>query len=175
MKAIFLDIDGVLNCVETFMKNYEIWRNTGKRPVDLDEEKIKYLSKIVKETNAIIVLSSAWRSGFTKVEEGLIPGESRDSKALFELLLKHDITLYDKTGRNKDANRAEEIKDYLNQHQEIEEYLILDDECLSLNDEMKKHYIETTFNSDKDNGLLESHIDKAIQILNNKNIKVKRK
>lgn len=46
-KAIFLDIDGVLNDDHFGIK--------------IEEERVALLAKIVKETGASIVLSSSWR------------------------------------------------------------------------------------------------------------------
>ena len=80
-------------------------------------------------------------------------------------MLKYDIPLIDKTGRDADAKREEEIKEYLDNHIDIENYLILDDECFNLNEEMNKHYIKTTFYGEQ-GGLLKSQIEEAINILN---------
>lgn len=55
MKVIFLDIDGVLNCVTS--KSY-----CGMY-VGVDADKIRRLARIVEETGAKIVLSSDWRDG----------------------------------------------------------------------------------------------------------------
>ena len=51
-KIIFLDIDGVLNS-ETYDKN----RTAGA----IDPECAKRLNRIIKETNADIVISSSWK------------------------------------------------------------------------------------------------------------------
>lgn len=54
MKIIFLDIDGVLNTERNNNKNYG-------RPRPFDPEAISALNKIIKETDAKIVISSSWR------------------------------------------------------------------------------------------------------------------
>jgi hypothetical protein len=53
MKAIFLDIDGVLNCDET--------PNARKLPYIIDNRLLARFSELVKATNATVVLSSTWR------------------------------------------------------------------------------------------------------------------
>ena len=166
MKVIFLDIDGVLNSEKTFMRNYYIKKDKGIRPEDIDEEKVEYLSRIVKETNSSVVLSSSWRIFFNFVDNELLPSPGHeDAVCLYNLLLKYDIPLIDKTGRDADAKREEEIKEYLDNHKDIENYLILDDECFNLNEEMNKHYIKTTYYGNQ-GGLLKSQIEEAINILN---------
>ena len=166
MKVIFLDIDGVLNSEKTFVRNYYIKKDTGIRPPDIDEEKVEYLSRIVKETNSYIVLSSSWRIFFNFVDNELLPAPGhKDAVGLYNLFLKYDIPLIDKKGRDVGAKREEEIKDYLDNHEDIENYLIIDDECFNLNEEMNKHYIKTTFYGDQ-GGLLNSQIEEAINILN---------
>ncbi len=170
MKVIFLDIDGVLNSEKTLMRNYNIKSEKGIRPEDIDEEKVEYLSKIVKETNSSIVLSSSWRTFFNFRDNELLPlSNHKDAVCLYELFLKYDIPLIDKTGRDKGARREEEIKEYLDNHQEIENYLIIDDECFNLNEEMNKHYLKTTFYGD--GGLLKSQIEEGINILNKNDYK----
>lgn len=61
MKVIFLDIDGVLNCQDTFIKRYEKKKITGYYELEIDIDMVKRLAKIVEETNSLIVLSSSWR------------------------------------------------------------------------------------------------------------------
>ena len=61
MRAIFLDIDGVLNCrtSRSYCHDDECGLITG-----IDSDKVKRLAKTVEATNAKIVLSSDWRVGW---------------------------------------------------------------------------------------------------------------
>lgn len=68
MKVIFLDIDGVLNTQQTFMKIYEEWKKTGERRTEIDLERVGFLKEIVAATDAKIVLSSSWRSALKIVD-----------------------------------------------------------------------------------------------------------
>jgi HAD domain in Swiss Army Knife RNA repair proteins len=53
MKIIFLDIDGVLNSDKT--------PNPRKFPYIVDKKLLRRLKKLLKRTNAKVVLSSSWR------------------------------------------------------------------------------------------------------------------
>lgn len=59
--VIFLDIDGVLNS--------NFWNDRHQTEIGdgtlIDEEKIKLLAHLVRETNSEIVLHSGWRFGLT--------------------------------------------------------------------------------------------------------------
>ena len=165
MKVIFLDIEGVLNTVDTIKNNTIMYRKTGIHYENIDEERVKYLKEIVEKTGASIVLSSSgWKIDFTKKDGMIIPIDD-SGKYLLQMFRKYNITLLDITG-NHLAKHELEIKDWLEEHREVDNYLILDDECFHLPETMRKHYIQTTLNYEKDNGLLESHIEKAIDILN---------
>lgn len=52
---VFLDIDGVLNNESFLLKS------GGAEAFDPDN--VKLLNKLIKETNASVVISSAWRIG----------------------------------------------------------------------------------------------------------------
>lgn len=59
-RILFLDIDGVLNS--------NFWNNRHQVEISdgtlIDEEKIKLLAYLVRETNSEIILHSGWRFGF---------------------------------------------------------------------------------------------------------------
>jgi hypothetical protein len=60
-KAIFLDIDGVLNSEEYYIHRQKDWSGKFKFSYDLDEIAIQRLNKIIENTKINIVLSSTWR------------------------------------------------------------------------------------------------------------------
>lgn len=132
IKLIFLDIDGVLNCDETFMKirkGYDDDREAYLKKLkdkkfredsDIDKKLIGELNKIIRATHAKIVVSSSWRIGRT-VEE-------------LKILLKRNGCIgevIDKTARSADGVRGYEIHDWLEEHSnyEIESFVILDDDA----------------------------------------------
>ena len=123
MKVIFLDIDGVLNSDEYFDKIEGL--NIEGIEKQIDVEKIKLLKRAVEETGSNVVLSSSWRY-------------TRNAQYLKQLLLQYGI-LADSTPFMKNK-RGEEIKGWLEEHKDTEDFVILDDEIFDSYDEelMKK-------------------------------------
>lgn len=119
MKVIFLDIDGVLNSDEYFDKISNLDIQGIEQEIDI--EKIKLLKKAINETGAKVVLSSSWR--YTK-----------NGQQLKELLSNYEICV-DSTPfiQNK---RGLEIKQWLLEHQCIEDFVILDDEVFDSYDDV---------------------------------------
>lgn len=112
MKVIFLDIDGVLNSDEYFEKTTNL--NIQGIESEIDVTKIELLKKAIDETGAKVVLSSTWRY-------------LRKVQYLKELLSHYGISITDSTPflENK---RGLEIKQWLVNHPEVEDFVILDDE-----------------------------------------------
>ncbi len=108
MKAIFLDIDGVLNCTST--------PNPRNFPYIVDQELVAQFRALKKSTGAIVVLSSTWRC---------------DPVGL--LAAKHlDIPFDDVCADMPGEARCEEITSWLRAHPEVVRYVALDDDddCL---------------------------------------------
>lgn len=150
MKAIFLDIDGVLNDENILLEKQE------ENQIEISKEKLLLLKEIITKTNSKIILSSSWRNGLKK-EKKTISGATNFHKEFLKLLKKYDITIYDITGSPK-GKRIEEILEYLKNNKEIENYIILDDESLN-----SKHQIKTDF---ENGGLTKKHVKTAINKLN---------
>ena len=150
-KIIFLDVDGVLNCEQTWKGPHEDGFAT------LDPDMCDRLARIVQETGAIVVLSSTWR---------LFGGPPLEK--LTRWLLEREIVIHSHT---KDLShdtlvRGEEIACWLIDHAEEfppleREFVILDDDSDML-DWQKPNFVHTSF---KD-GLTENHMKKAIRIPN---------
>lgn len=117
----------------------------------LDERAIVQLKKIIEATNAEIVLSSSWR--WYK--------NTRD-KVHHQLRLK-GIDFVDTTPRETDItmSRGAEIKEWLNNHPEVEKFVILDDDELQIKEYLPYH-VKTTFKY----GLTREKAAEAIKILN---------
>lgn len=97
-------------------------------------QKWKWLSEFCNENDIKICVSSVWKNHFGN-EKGRIPewwGE-----ALSKLGFKEN-TFVGITGKRKKL-RGEEIQEWLNQHDNIEDYAILDDDSDML-DEQFKHF-----------------------------------
>ena len=118
MKVIFLDIDGVLNSDEYFDRIKDL--NLHGIQSQIDIEKIKLLKKAIDETGANVVLTSSWR--YTK-----------NAQSLKELLLEYNIHT-DSTPFLQNE-RGLEIKKWLENNPNLENYIILDDEIFDSYDE----------------------------------------
>lgn len=184
MNIIFLDIDGVLNGYSNrtkvmmdladklhlrhfVQKHYDIF---GVRTL-----KVLILKYIMIRTRANVVLSSSWRNCWYKSWD---PKDSR-SGALHKKFFRYGITVVGITPHGydlniKNASRCEEIRDYLNKHREITNYLILDDERFNFDEELLSHMVKTSDTDEiggawsENTGLKIKHIKHAIQILNKK-------
>lgn len=126
MKILFLDVDGVLNSL-----------NTGGRYA-LKRSCLKRLQNIVKDTGCEIVLSSTWRK------------DAYALKRLKRVLSYRDIKIRDITpdlanGRN--LFRGDEIKEWMNLNLTIQEwrdikYAIVDDDSDMLVEQLP-HFFQT--------------------------------
>lgn len=181
MKVLFLDVDGVLNgysrvtgavyfiamklgLLKLIMNHHDIF--------GVHTRKVKLLSKIVKATGCKIVLSSSWRFGWC------VPYEQKDGhqKELVDKLNKYGIIIMDRTPiiefNGSYSHRETEIRDWLSRHDNIESFVILDDEQFDLQGFIGKELVRTS-NSDyikgnwyENTGLKRKHVKQAIKILN---------
>jgi len=146
MKIIFLDIDGVLNSVNSF--KYQHRRNIQ----DYDEpfpHYVKILNLILRKTDAEIVLSSTWR----------IHGLDYMNK-LFEQcgIIKQ---IFSMTPRLH-IKRGLEIQRWLDDHKdlEIESFVIIDD------DSDMEHLMDHLVKTDNKTGLTKKYIQPILERLN---------
>ena len=185
---IFLDIDGVLNGynfwthlgwkLACLSKNDKIksWYRKITDPCGVHERKVKRLSKIVKATNAKVVMTSSWRFGWVKIPYEDAP---KDFRKLSDLFIEYNIDVIDITPdlHRKNLKRDRKILQWLYENEDkVDKYIILDDENTLLpyykDDErfiqtssvakgvmICGHYKENT-------GLKNRHVEEAIRILN---------
>jgi len=148
MKAIFLDIDGVLNSTNTkVLTNYT-------RATFLDPDMILRLKRIIEATDAKVVLSSDWR--YDKDDERY----NQDFIELRDTLKENGIEFYGFTPERIDGNRGFEIAEYILSHDEFTNYVVLDDRPDACID--NSHFVRTLMST----GLTEEHVEEAIKILN---------
>ena len=143
MKVIFVDVDGVLNS-DGFI-------DSVKGSQDIDIKTIRLLKSAVNETGAKIVMDTSFRytKSFLKVQE---------------MLLQNGI-LFDKTPFI-DNERGKEIKQYLAEHKDIEEYILLDDVIFpDFDDELLKHLIKMDDTNSRGigKGLQEKDVEEIIR------------
>lgn len=136
MKVIFLDFDGVIS--------------TYKSGWNLDSDKMNLVKKIVDETGAKIVISSSWRQNTLEDTLELVTRASGHYKGT--PLLVSDVVIgitkrmfsrsYNGEARDMGVPRGVEIAEYLTEHSDITNYVILDDDSDMLL-EQKDHFIQT--------------------------------
>lgn len=155
---IFLDIDGVLNNQNTFIKMKDVRINYYKchlyddfkyklayKLLDIEKDKLYLLKEIIKETNSQVVITSAWRN-------------MRIYPLIEDYLINIGIPIIGTT-KYLDGLRGKEIKDYLRNHQ-VDNYIIINDDIFPDFDlELLSHLIHTNFYH---NRLNDEHVDESI-------------
>ena len=126
MKVIFVDCDGVLNKAsdfETYMDGTDNYFRLNRKLVDR-------LLKIVKDTDAKLVLSTSWRKLHGSIE----------------FLNKCGLEFIDQTVNfsDKGSKRGFEIQDWLDAHPEVTVYAILDDDSDMLLSQ-RENFFQTEF------------------------------
>lgn len=151
MKVIFLDVDGVLNSNDYI--EYASKNNVKGILEEIDPKKIDMLKQVLNITGAKIVVSSSWRN-------------IRKFEKLRELFFLYGIRLDEKTPLIGN-NRGLEIKQYLKEHANIEQYIILDDEVFDSFDEELTNNLILTKEDQNDTsygeGLQLRHINQIIE------------
>lgn len=143
MKIIFLDIDGVLNYQKYFISIHKIKLNYNKylkddkynlikKILELDIEKLFLIKEICDITNSKIVITSSWKI------LSIYP-------FIHEYLIKFGLPIIDETDYIG-GKRGQEIKEYLINHSDIDNYIIIDDDIFpDFDEELLFHLIHTNF------------------------------
>jgi hypothetical protein len=157
MKVIFLDIDGVLNCQSS--------ESHCGGLIGIDDKKVIVLSKIVKETDAKIVLCSSWKTFWEKKEK---LDQNEMGNYLDRKLKRQRLYIIDKT-TDKGSNRGYGINKWLEDRDNIESWIVLDDDVFKDYEEedILPHLVKTVFYG-SEGGLQDKHIEIAIELLNRK-------
>ena len=147
MKIIFLDIDGVLNNKWFFEKREPDAPEFGEH--DIDIENIYYLNRLVKETGALLVISSSWRNGYPLTDI---------QRFLEKNGFKYPERVIGTTMSDTKLVRGGEIKKWLDLTG-VEKFVILDDD--SDMGEVIDNLVQTQY----EDGLTSVEMFKAIEIL----------
>lgn len=157
MKVIFLDFDGVIT--------------TEKSKWCLDKEKMLLLKRIVDATGAKIVISSSWREfsleetvrHITDTDNYFVGGNPFICpESVVGITDRMYSFCYGDDDRHFRLPRGCEIQHYLDGHDDIDGYVILDDDSDMLLCQ-KDNFIQT----DGIEGLTEADVELAIKILKN--------
>jgi hypothetical protein len=171
-------MDGVLNGYGYFTRPiFYLYKLFGKRykVFGVHERKVKRLAKIVKKTNAKIVISSTWRGSIKKylqhqygmnMNGRLVSGLfNYDSNKNFEILIdksrchsyddivkllnlfkKYDIQLLDFTKNGCGEKREDQIQELIDNFDEkIESFIVIDDDIGDLQKFVGKELIRTSY------------------------------
>lgn len=188
MKVIFLDIDGVLQpynsekrfkidrkklrkkLSEEFDTDYTIYNeyDVAACYADWDKDAVERIKKIIKETNAKIVISSDWRSkekpnkmkDFLKLW-GLDQYLIGETEYIDKEKMKKTIEYIESMQNSFYSYRIVEILEYVYNNPEITNYVAIDD--LNLEIGLEGHFVKTY------NLINDEQADRCIKILNNNN------
>lgn len=159
-KIIFLDLDGVLNSQKTFMENHEYhmffckYQSEGfddivkNRMLEIDFDKVYMLIDICNLTGAKIVVSSSWRRLY-------------DYPLIEEKLVFLGLPIVGVTPFIDGHRRGDEIRKYLEEN-EVDDFVILDDDRFSDFNELENYLIKTSF---YDDGLTEEIASDVVRVL----------
>ena len=170
MKVIFLDVDGVLNST-----------NSLHEDESLEDALVLRLKKIVNATGAKLILSSSWRELWTAVRKLMDKLDKYDMHlsgmtghgVSLEFVAKKGFTPTERyiyvyynyeTGMKEKAvyDRGAEIAWWLDNHDGIESFVILDDDSYDI----KSYYPDNLVNTSFKTGLTDNDVEKSIKILN---------
>lgn len=131
MRVIFLDIDGVVNTFQIYkekpahladvfmpkIKDYYLYICSSGDGRVSNGQAIIWLEKICKDWNAKIVLTSTWRLRFDNA-----------CQALYNTGLSKDVEIIGRTPSVESHYRGKEIQLWLEEHPEVTDFVILDDD-----------------------------------------------
>lgn len=131
MRVVFLDIDGVVNTIQIYKELPAHLKNAGLKKIDgyyfdmcfngsgrvSNTQAVVWLDKICHDYDLKIVVSSTWRGRLEMCKE-----------CLYSSGLSRDIEIIGATPWIG-GYRGAEIKQYLDAHPEIEDFVILDDDA----------------------------------------------
>jgi hypothetical protein len=157
IKVIFLDIDGVLNHDKWYTSDtYKNMYQNENNELDLDPICVERINNICHKTNAKIVISSNWRISWYGTILRLTRGGLKEQYIIDKTPERMWVNI-----PNFDRSRGAEINDWLEQHNECENYIILDDRT-DFKKEQLYHFIKINPNI----GLTDEQMIKAIDMLN---------
>jgi hypothetical protein len=151
MKVVMLDVDGVLNNVHDMRENLESGRALDHK--NWNAESCAALAEIVRKTDAKIVISSTWRK-HVSLGQHLAEWWNEEFSAA-----KIPSVCIGITGGSRNGFRGREVNDWLINHPEITNYLVLDDDSDFYSNQPR-------ICVDSELGLRDIHVETAVQLLN---------
>ena len=165
MKVIFLDIDGVLNSInymhKLIDKNVHEYENNIYQFID--EESVDIIKHICQQYNIKLVITSSWRH--FDLDSTIDYFNQEENKKLHPLIpyiigVTPRLWIENNYGGSKFLDRGYEIKKYLNEHKDITQFVIIDDDT-----DMLPEQFEYCVFIDNEFGLNKNHIPKILNKL----------
>ncbi len=158
MKVIFLDIDGVL--VTRNSIKYQYLNFPDETNIRFSKKAVKNLNKLIRLTEAKVVISSTWRL-FHSLEK--LQNIFEEQKIKGEII---STTSVEKASIEEDIPRGQKIADWLSENTNIEKYVIIDDDVKA--DCIQSHPFNCVETSYKRGFSPDDRFKEAIAILNEK-------
>ena len=159
--VIFLDVDGVLNS--------KFWDDEHQREISegkyVDVDSVKLFSKLVKKTDAKVILHSGWRFWFDDEmkpnrEEAKFFADVMKKEGVFISGVTPDLTTEEiRKAKKFSLVKADEILQWIKENP-TDNWLVIDDLDLH-NNEIEAHQVKT----DAEVGLTERDVEKALKLL----------
>ena len=146
MKILFLDIDGVLNS-DLYYRSVDRTKRNWNR---FDPSTVVLVKKLIEEFSLKVVITSTWRFGAVKML----------NDELVKSGLSNHLHAHWKTPNIHPPHRGTEIELWLDNHPDVNDYVIIDDD-ISILDEQKSKYVKTELIV----GMNEIHYSKVKDIL----------
>ena len=144
MNVLFLDVDGVLNSHEFALSGK--WGSRANEQIDQ-----KLMDRLIRIIDTLpdleFVLSSTWR---------ILP-ENEGEYALRQHGFKKSFVGHTPRLRDFDASRGDEIQAWLDEHPEVEKFVILDD------DSDMKHLMDHLVQTVNGVGLQDEQVEEIIK------------
>lgn len=136
-KYIFLDIDGVLNSRDWFLSRY------GKSGIgNIDPEAVSVLRKIIRRTDAKIILSSTWRDEYDIAE--------KFNKFTHGLELSGILCPF--------VDKAEALDKWMERYSSKKFRYVIIDDCFGYNPKYQDRWVEV----DYEHGLTDDYVEKVV-------------
>ena len=134
MRVIFLDIDGVLNSSRTAVAFGKDWLRK------FDPVSVQMLHRVVSNADAKIVISSTWRlfDGWREVIIGSLIEAGWPTDNTGSIIYSRTTTDTDEWILNTEKSRGEEIAEWLDEHPEFIDYIIIDDDNDMLDSQLSR-------------------------------------
>ena len=161
-KVLFLDIDGVLNCIYPTPSDEHEWVDLDEWRYGFNPQLVARLRYILANTGCKIVVSSSWRH---HTNYAPYQPERNWRDVLAEMLGKASDELYAGSTPTdfKGGRRGIEINKWLEEHP-VDSFCVVDDETVDITPFVDKRRVVKT---DMKDGLTRQAANRIIEVLNN--------